>query len=347
MLTIFFVALLFTIGRCRADQNFLTRTVHVGDDVTLTCSRQSSQLETGTLFWIRLTAGNLPEVLGATYTFDSIYINKTPRITAKQEPQTFVLHITKTELSDTAFYYCEKHVELQTTFLNITFLRVKGTEPDITTVIPISPSEPVHPGDSVTLQCSVLSDSEKKTCPGDHRVYWFRAGSDGSHHSVIYVHGEKCERNPGALSPQICVYNFSRNNVISSDAGTYYCAVATCGEILFGNGTKLVIEDGTKLDIEANINTVPLLLLAALALSLIFIFLLIYTIKKNKSASSTAMQTNAATAMGDEQSQKTDEDSLVYSVAKFTRKPGRSLRRDTKSFEGESIYADVRVLGKE
>ena len=49
-------------------------------------------------------------------------------------------------------------------------------------------SDPVHPGDSVTLQCSVLSDYKNKT---------------------------------------------------SFDARTYYCAVATCGEILFGNGTKL------------------------------------------------------------------------------------------------------------
>uniref|UniRef100_A0A671Y4B9 Ig-like domain-containing protein n=1 Tax=Sparus aurata TaxID=8175 RepID=A0A671Y4B9_SPAAU len=35
-----------------------------------------------------------------------------------------------------------------------------------------------------------------------------------------------------------CVYHFSKK-VSSSDAGTYYCAVATCGEILFGNGAKV------------------------------------------------------------------------------------------------------------
>ncbi|KAJ8337701.1 hypothetical protein SKAU_G00366670 [Synaphobranchus kaupii] len=41
-----------------------------------------------------------------------------------------------------------------------------------------------------------------------------------------------------------CVYNFPKRNLSLSDAGTYYCAVATCGEILFGNGTKLDIERG-------------------------------------------------------------------------------------------------------
>uniref|UniRef100_A0A4W6FAI1 Ig-like domain-containing protein n=1 Tax=Lates calcarifer TaxID=8187 RepID=A0A4W6FAI1_LATCA len=153
-------------------------------------------------------------------------------------------HITKTELSDTAFYYCEKHVELRTTFLNIIFLRVKEPKPDITTIVQDISSDPVRPGDSVTLQCSVLSVSEKKTCPGDYSVYWFRSGSDESHPSVIYTQrnsGSECEKSAEAHS-QKCVYNFSRNIVSSSDSGTYYCAVATCGEILFGNGTKLDIE---------------------------------------------------------------------------------------------------------
>lgn len=75
---------------------------------------------------MRLAPGNLPEVLGATYTFDGSYVNKTPRITVKPEPGTFVLRITETELSDTAFYYCEEYADLQTTFLNVTFLRVQG-----------------------------------------------------------------------------------------------------------------------------------------------------------------------------------------------------------------------------
>lgn len=107
-------------------QNFVTKSVCVGENVTLTCSRQKISMYTGRLFWIKLAAGNFPVVLGATYNFDLKTVNKTPRITTKQGPGTFVLHITKTELSDSAFYYCEQVVELQTTFLNKTFLRVKG-----------------------------------------------------------------------------------------------------------------------------------------------------------------------------------------------------------------------------
>uniref|UniRef100_A0A4W6CCX4 Ig-like domain-containing protein n=1 Tax=Lates calcarifer TaxID=8187 RepID=A0A4W6CCX4_LATCA len=98
---------------------------------------------------------------------------------------------------------------------------------------------------SMTLQCSVLSGSKNKTCSGDHNVYWFRAGSDKSHPNIIYTDGNKpdeCQKKPDAHSPpKSCVYHFSKT-VSSSDPGTYYCAVATCGEIIFGNGTKLEIE---------------------------------------------------------------------------------------------------------
>uniref|UniRef100_A0A3Q3N5K4 Ig-like domain-containing protein n=1 Tax=Mastacembelus armatus TaxID=205130 RepID=A0A3Q3N5K4_9TELE len=106
-------------------------------------------------------------------------------------------------------------------------------------VVQSTVSDPVRPGDSVTLQCSVLSDSESDTCPRNHSVYWFRAGSDESHPNIIYTDGNnECEKRSDTVKS--CVYHFSKN-ISSSDAGTYYCAVATCGQILFGNGTKLDI----------------------------------------------------------------------------------------------------------
>ncbi|KAI3351516.1 hypothetical protein L3Q82_020371 [Scortum barcoo] len=155
-----------------------------------------------------------------------------------------------------------------------------------------SPSDPVRPGDSVTLQCSVLSDYENKTCPGQHSVYWFRAGSDGAHPTLIYVqrnNSDQSEKSPEAHSPQKCVYNFSKN-VSSSDAGTYYCAVAT--SVNMWNLKKA--------------NGVIILLCASLAISLIVIALLIYSIKKktldcNAAAS---LRTNVAAASSDQQSQQ-------------------------------------------
>ncbi|TWW53918.1 hypothetical protein D4764_0197170 [Takifugu flavidus] len=49
---------------------------------------------------------------------------------------------------------------------------------------------------------------------------------------------KQCERKTNT-----CFYSFSMKNLNTSQTGTYYCAVAACGHILFGNGTTLVCED--------------------------------------------------------------------------------------------------------
>ncbi|XP_040903675.1 uncharacterized protein LOC121188155 [Toxotes jaculatrix] len=346
MLIIFHLLLLLRAGRCTDDLIFDTKVVGVGDDVNLTCTHQKLDANTR-LFWIRLVSGNLPEILGGTFSFDYNDVNTTPRITAKLEPGNFVLHISKTERNDTGVYYCITVALLDMKFLRGTFLRIKGPEPDITDIIQVSPSDPVHPGDSVTLQCSVLSDSEMKTCAGDHSVFWFRAGSDESRPSFIYTHGnsgDQCAQSPEAHSPQKCVYSFSKN-VSSSDAGTYYCAVATCGQILFGNGSKLNIEALWDLQ---TASTLLILLCAALVISLIVIAILIYLIKKKTldcCKAAVSLQTDSATASGNQKSQLRDEDSLVYSAPTFTsRKAGKAERRSTRTAEGETVYTDVRAL---
>uniref|UniRef100_A0A3P8NGL6 Ig-like domain-containing protein n=1 Tax=Astatotilapia calliptera TaxID=8154 RepID=A0A3P8NGL6_ASTCA len=222
---------------------FDTKNVAVEENVTLNCFRDRLWHSTN-LFWIRLVSQSFPEIVGSTMSYDSPIIENIHHITTKQEPGTFVLHINGAQLSDTAVYYCIKVRQRKMTFLKGTFLQVKGPDPGITGVTQDSLSNPVHPGDPVTLQCSVLSNSENRTCTEDHSVYWYRTKPDESHPSLMYSQGNNsydCERSPEAASQQKCVYSFSRN-VSSSDTGTYYCAVATCGEILFGNGTKLNIE---------------------------------------------------------------------------------------------------------
>ncbi|XP_037636178.1 signal-regulatory protein beta-2-like isoform X1 [Sebastes umbrosus] len=345
MKIIFFILLVLKIGRCTDDLIFETKTIGVGQNITLTCTRQTSW-RTTYLFWIRVVSGTFPEILGSTIAYDKEVVEETDRVTATQEPGAFVLHITKTQFSDTAVYYCIKVIRSNMTFSKGIFLRVIGSEPDITAVTQDFPSDPVRPGDSVTLQCSVLFDSEKKTCPGEHSVFWFRAGSDKSHPSLIYAqrnNSDGCEKSPEVRSQQKCVYSFSKN-VSSSDAGTYYCAVATCGEILFGNGTKLDIEVGSTCDSQ-NDNTIVFLLCAALAISLIVIAFLVYAIRKkscNCCNVAATLQTNDGTASGNQQSQQRNEDTLVYCTPVFTRrKAGNAGRRNQR--KEETIYTDIRA----
>uniref|UniRef100_A0A8C2WQS9 Ig-like domain-containing protein n=1 Tax=Cyclopterus lumpus TaxID=8103 RepID=A0A8C2WQS9_CYCLU len=277
MKIIFYLLLILRVGRCTDDQILETKTVGVGQNVTLTCARDTSLIRE-TWFWIRIVSGNSPESLGGTYNFNYDDSDKTLHITTKQEPGTFLLHIHEAKLSDVGLYSCIKVNQLNLTFLKGTFLSIG--EPDITFITQDFPSAPVRPGDSVTLQCSALSHSERRTCLGEPSVFWFRAGSDESHPSLIYAQRSNsagCEKSPEAHSPQKCVYSFSKD-VTSSDVGTHYCAVATCGQILFGNGTKLDIEASDMWDLQ-KANAALILVLLALAISLIVIGFLIYTIK--------------------------------------------------------------------
>ncbi|XP_018549279.1 uncharacterized protein LOC108895097 isoform X2 [Lates calcarifer] len=336
MLVIFCLVLMLRMGRCTGKQ-IETKTVRVGDDVHLTCPRIGS----GTLFWIRLVSGNLPKILGKTYSYEP-----DPRITATEGHGTFDLHIGKAKLSDAAVYYCVKTQQGELIFLEGTDLRVEGPQP-VTTAIPTS--DPVHTEDSVTLQCSVLSDSENKTHLEEKYMCCFRAGSHQSLPSFNYTQGDSVyenKTNPEGVSTNKCIHSFLKN-ISCSDAGTYHCAVAKCGERFSDKRSNLTTEVNVD---QVQDKTVLCLLCAALAISLIVIAFLIYLIKKLKKNSyrcytAVALQTNA-TASGNQERQQTDEDSLVYSAPTFTsRKASKTVTRDTKTTEEESIYTDVRTLG--
>ncbi|XP_041846197.1 uncharacterized protein LOC121643062 [Melanotaenia boesemani] len=294
MLIIFYSLLMLRVGCCTNDFEFLTKTVIVGQNGTLTCPLQKSLLYQETLYWIRLVSGNWPEFLGGTFNFDFEDVIKIPHITAKQENETFVLHINGAKINDTGLYYCIKVKQLDMKFIKGTFLKVEGPEPDVTAVTQEPLYDQVYPGDPVSLQCSFFFNPEKKTCAADHSVFWFRTRSDESHPSLIYLHGnntDKCDRTPVTNTTQKC--SFTRN-IASSDSETYYCAVASCGEILFGSGTKL--QAPSLWDLKAA-NIVLLLSGAALTASLIVIAVLVHRIRRK----TCGCCNDAVTAGGDQQ----------------------------------------------
>nr|XP_023658250.1 tyrosine-protein phosphatase non-receptor type substrate 1-like [Paramormyrops kingsleyae] len=236
-------------------------------------------------------------------------------------------------------YYCGTRRDYLILFGAGTFLTIKGSgkQHRYSKVEQYPVSDPVQPGDSVTLQCTI----ETGGCAGEHSVYWFRHGSGESLPGVIYSHGnrsDECEKSPEAGSPtRSCVYSLPKRNLSPSDAGTYYCAVAMCGEMLFGNGTKIHVEKPC--------NTIPIIMGAALVLCVTVIFTLVCTRNKRTCCEHCAACESEVEHLKDRKetnSQNPDAEMLNYAALHFTQKKGES-RRKTRETEDCSLYSDVRL----
>ncbi|KAK7877216.1 hypothetical protein WMY93_032069 [Mugilogobius chulae] len=216
----------------------LSQTYGAGETVTLSCPRSFKPIETPTLHWIRVLSGNSPEFLGGTYSFEYKGANNTPRTITKQGDGTFDLIIQQSDLTDTGFYYCVKVQRLKMDLQFGIFLKLKDPDPDMTVQSP-DVSGPVDSGDSVDLQCWVQTQNTQ--CFQEHMVWWFRSGLDQSGPALVYTQRNssgQCDRSTEGPAPHKCLYTFSKS-MSPSDAGTYHCAVAACGLMLFGNGNTV------------------------------------------------------------------------------------------------------------
>uniref|UniRef100_A0A8C2WRG4 Ig-like domain-containing protein n=1 Tax=Cyclopterus lumpus TaxID=8103 RepID=A0A8C2WRG4_CYCLU len=207
--------------------------VELGGNVTLWCP----VFREGYFYWYKQTLGHMIQTV-ATVTFTgqklSLQLNNTRfKVTGgKTQYSLTIRNITK---EDEATYFCLIGTAYGQSFVNVTFLAVKDRKQQRSFYVKQSPlTESVQPGDSVTLQCSLVSRNkeDRVQCPGEHSVHWFRSGSGESHPGFIHTHSD-------AQEERSCDFSLSKTIHNSSDTGTYYCAVATCGEILFGEGTQV------------------------------------------------------------------------------------------------------------
>ncbi|XP_066561860.1 uncharacterized protein LOC136750725 [Amia ocellicauda] len=232
---------MYCVNSTLLSQPHLSVSVRLGDPVTLECVATSDR---GTRAWLKQSVGEAPSsIVTSYYETDKFHgrFKNDDRLTVQKDKTSFNLTFSRTESSDAAAYFCGIIAYNSIDFGKGTFLVIIGSESVNRTVEQQPASVFVQPGDSVTLQCTIHTE----TCAGEHSVHWFRHGSGEALPGLIYTHGNRsdpCESSsePG-LPAQGCVYELPKRNLRSSDAGTYYCAVSTCGQILFGNGTRLDI----------------------------------------------------------------------------------------------------------
>ncbi|XP_014011517.1 uncharacterized protein [Salmo salar] len=323
----------------------------LGRSVSVNCFCRSNLISVS---WYKQTVGQKPLLMASSYygTENSFYFNnfkedftETKHLSVKRGFDSCNLTISKTESGDSATYYCVSLSAREATFGEGTVLIVKDSGSNCMSLLQMPVSESVQPGNSVTLNCTINIE----TCAGEHSVYWYRHGSGKSHPGIIYTHGDRndqCEKSPEAGSlTQSCVYNLPKRNLSLSDAGTYYCAVASCGEILFGNGTKLEIDYGCNED--------HLLLVyylgVALALCVILIIVLgcvLYKMTKKTSLLSRGKhpQPSGPTIHSSHHQDQEDNDTLTsvhYAALNVIHKKPKT-RRQKSAMERDTVYSGVR-----
>ncbi|XP_030609789.1 uncharacterized protein LOC115797364 [Archocentrus centrarchus] len=312
------------------DRHFLS--VKSGDSVTLHCSSKSEGAPR--FYWYKQTLGEKPKLISTFYIYEknaTFYdeFKSDPRFTLDTETGQNHLIISDLHISDSATYFCISSYLYTSTFSESITVSVKDSDLKIKVLVEQSASETMQPGGSVTLNCTVHTG----TCDGEHSVYWFK-DSEEPHPGLIYTHGgrnDQCERKPNTQT-QTCFYNLTMRSLNVSHAGTYYCAVAACGNILFGEGTTLDFQDEVKSLVLMYFLSGALAFTSALVVLLAF---LLYKMSKcNSFKSEPQTKFSAPSAEADH-----DVHNLHY-VALNINLPNRSKKQ--RSRQNECVYSSVK-----
>ncbi|XP_069375354.1 uncharacterized protein [Paralichthys olivaceus] len=306
------------------------RSVDVGDNLTFKCIYNKEDMR---IYWFKQTPGQKPRIISVSYTFSKkIQIfnefKNNSRFTLESTDVVSHLKISDVQLSDSATYYCLKSNSYVFEFMEGVTVSVKGSGLNIQALV--HQSENIQPGGSVTLSCTVHTG----TCDGEHSVYWFKI-SEEPQSGLIYTHGDRkdqCERKPDTQT-DTCVYNLSMT-LNRSHAGTYYCAVAACGHILFGNGTKLDVDD--------EVNWTVFFLSGALTFTIsVLLAVLLYKINKRTCwrCSESCTQPSSPSTTNAEVNQ--DADGLHY--AAINVKVASRSRRQRDNTRDECVYSGVKL----
>ncbi|XP_034413161.1 uncharacterized protein LOC117747796 [Cyclopterus lumpus] len=311
-----------------------------GHDVTLRCFCVS---RANNLCWYKQVAGEQPQIVSSVYKHlpasNSFYnqFKGNKRFSVHTGEGFYHLNISNVRAWDSAMYYCGYTSVAVTEFDNGTFLVLKGSESSRRSFLQQPASDSAKPGGSVTLNCTVHAG----TSGAGHSVYWFKKeDSRNSHLGIMYIHSSSSQCAQSLEPPaQSCVHSLSKRNVSQSDAGMYYCAVATCEEILFGNGTRLEVggQPGDTFPLLMQCSVAALLVSGVLNIVLVGI---LCKMSRRKHLRSQALNPPLSVPEDTSDSQNEDFDALNYVALDFEKRQGKSRRH--RSPEEETIYTGVR-----
>ncbi|XP_023184103.1 uncharacterized protein LOC111606908 [Xiphophorus maculatus] len=328
----------------QGDSLISVTTGQLGEPVTFTCSLSDSDYSNTRVKWYKQTNGDtlrLITILMKGNTQSLFEKGFSPsRFSANYTTFKSTLTILKTFKEDEALYHCAVSTwntdEWSGTYLSLKDINTRPLNYSVVQWPTVS--APLQPGDSVTLQCSVLPHSQTGSCPNERRVSWFGVRKDTFRGSIIYTDQNasyNCDKKPDTSSDsKRCVYHFSKN-VNSDDSGTYYCALAMCGEIIFGNGTKLEIEvkDGYRWP-----NYGVLLMCTLVAVSGFAVVITIIRTKGDFWKVDNCLQEKV-----EKQKLKKEEDTRIYSTVVFGIIKNTSQEgKDEKAVKREKIYGALK-----
>ncbi|XP_062417565.1 Ig heavy chain Mem5-like [Pungitius pungitius] len=315
--------------------------VDVGGNITLECFYQDK--EGAWLYWFKQTPGQRPKLVSSCYSYNTKgnfhhEFENNQRFTLNsnevgQKVSQNHLTIFDLKISDTATYYCAYITSYVLTFAEGTVVSVQGSSTNIPALLHQSPSETIQPGGSVTLNCTVQTG----TCDGQHSVYWFK-DSEESHPALIYTDGgstDQCERKPNTQT-HTCDYNLPMESLNPSHAGSYYCAVASCGHILFGNRTKL---DFKGEDSHIIVYFLSGALAFTIILNVLLVFLLCMMNKRNRCEDTESHARCSAPSTPNAEDDR-NEPNIQYAAVR-EHKISRS-RRQRNNLETECTYSAIK-----
>ncbi|XP_076879010.1 uncharacterized protein LOC143527581 isoform X2 [Brachyhypopomus gauderio] len=317
-------------------------TVEFGHTATLRCTLEEKDTKS-LIVWYKQTIEHLLQAIGITGpAMDTIIFPpfKNSSIKLDRIKNNVSLTISHATKEDEGMYYCGSSQVNVIRFFRGTFLALRG-QPHFKNKVSVVQSPDVGrvpPGESVSLQCSVLS--ERRTA--ELQVFWFRSSAGDSHPEIISTHHNSSRQCVISSSPHSCVYNLSKSVLSVSDTGTYYCAVLTCGKILLGNGTTV--------GLTSRVDAVLMMVGAALGVCVLVISAQAVLICRRRNCEHCSVRLQQGAMETKITSQDHDTVELNYAAFQFSkRKPRRGQEKRGQEKRGQekrgqlehSIYSEV------